>query len=181
MTVSASYTPTIWSQNLNESSNLISWESLNPIGIWPLRLVSDLYHITGTGGPGPFMTDIQSQTTVLYFSGFNITGVPDTLNGVQMNLDILRNGRVCDGEIFLMFNGEIVGANQSNYDEDVENHLINFNKNVYGGTNNFWGVDLTPTMLMDPSFGIAIRLRSHPLYPHRSGCVIRNVYVSYYA
>jgi hypothetical protein len=176
-TQSQFFTPTNIIQNAPESSALILFRGTS----FPIQTASDLYHITGTGGPGPYMTDVQTQTTQLVFTGFNITNVPSSLSGVQMNLDIVRNGRVCDGDIYLTYNGSIIGQNQSNYDEDVENHLLNFNKNVYGGDNNFWGATLTPDILQDSSFGIVIRLRSHPQYPHRTGAMINNVRLSYYS
>jgi hypothetical protein len=177
MTTSQWYNPSSSSQNTDEDAKLIRWQE--PLR-FPILTAKDLIHIAGTGGPGPGMTDVRDKTVALTFTNFGFQNVPDTLTGIELFLDVDRKGRISDSEIFLVYNGEIIGSNQTNYDQDSENHLINFNKNIYGGTGNFWGASITPSMLEDSSFGVYVRLISHPFYPHRCGASIRQVSLRYY-
>jgi hypothetical protein len=177
MTTSQWYNPSAVSQNTDEDAKLIRWQE--PLR-FPILTAKDLIHIAGTGGPGPGMTDVRDKTVALTFTNFGFTNVPNNINGIEMQLDVDRRGRISDSEIFLVYNNEIIGSNQTNYDQDAESHLINFNKNIYGGTENMWGATITPEMLQDPSFGVLVRLISHPFYPHRCGATIRQVSLRYY-
>ena len=178
MTTSSWYTPNSITQNLDEDPKLISWKT--PLS-FPILTSKDLVHIAGTGGPGPSMTDLRNKTTMLSFTNFNFLNVPDSITGVELQISIDRFGRISDSDVFLCYNGDPIGVNKTNYDQDVENHLINFNKNIYGGATDFWGAELTPDMIQDPSFGIMLRVQSHPFYPHRCGCTVRQVSLRYYS
>jgi|APCry1669192269_1035402.scaffolds.fasta_scaffold05807_2 hypothetical protein len=178
MSISQLYNPLSITQNSSEDPKLITW--IEPLQ-FPVLTSKDLIHIAGTGGPGPGMTDVRDKTTALTFTNFGMTDVPDTITGIEMLLDIDRRGRISDAEIFLVYNNQLIGVNQTNYDQDDGGHLINFNKNIYGGSGNLWGATITSEMMMDPSFGIMIRMVSHPFFPHRCGVTVRQVSLRYYS
>ncbi len=177
MSVSNWYNPLTITENPAEDSKLISWKT--PLK-FPLLSAKDLIHLSGTGGPGPSMTDLKNKTTALVFTDFSIDAPTGDLTGVELKLDIDRAGRIGDADVFLVYNGEIIGVNKTDYSQDEAAHLLNFNKNLYGGADDLWGADITPEMLTDSSFGVWLRMQSHPFFPHRSGIKISQVSLRYY-
>lgn len=178
MTTTGWYTPTSITQNLDEDPKLIPWKT--PLS-FPVLTSKDLIHIAGTGGPGPAMTDLRNKTTMLTFTNYGFANVPDNITGIELQFIIDRSGRISDSDVYLCYNGQPIGINKTNYDQDEGGHLINFNKLLYGGALDLWGAELTPEILQDPSFGVMIRQQSHPFFPHRCGAVIRQVALRYYS
>jgi len=178
MSVSNWFTPLTITQNLNEDSHLIPWKT--PLA-FPLLSTRDFIHIAGTGGPGPNMTDVRYKSTALTLTNFEITCDPIlTITGVELKLDIERNGRISDSEINLRDPDGNLSINKTSYSVDDRNHLLTFNHNLYGDEYDTWGLDLTSTMLQDSNFGVNIRVQSHPFYPHKCGVMIRQVALRYY-
>jgi hypothetical protein len=174
------FAPTTITQDFTDSPPYIPWQGITGNLEFPLTTSKDLIHIANSGGPGPAMTDIRQKTTCLYLTGFNLLDVPETVNGIQLTLDIQRNGRIADAEVFLCHNGNQIGASQVNYSADLEDHLLYFNVNDYGGDGNNWGVTLTTDLLQDPTFGVSLRFQSHPFYPHRCGCRLYGIALRYF-
>lgn len=105
--------------------------------------------------------DITMKTYFLRVTGFNFTNLPETISGVAVKLSTNRGGRVTDETIQLTFNEELVGENRAG--------LILDPTQVYGSETDTWDVEnLTPEMIADPTFGITLRFRSHPHWPHKS-------------
>jgi hypothetical protein len=99
MSVSTWFNPLTITQNLDEDSHLIPWKT--PLA-FPLLSSRDFIHIAGTGGPGPNMTDLRYKSTALTLTNFGIMCDPNlTITGVELKLDIERNGRISDSEINL--------------------------------------------------------------------------------
>lgn len=176
MTISGWYTPQTITQNLNEDDRLIAWKE--PLR-FPFYTVKPLIHIAGTGGPGPGMTDVRYKTTALKFTNFQIPS--ETITGIELFFDVDRQGRASDAEVSLVFNDEIISINKTNYDQDEGGHLIHFNNNNYGGDADLWGANITAEMISDASFGVNIRMQSHPFFPHSSTPIIRSVSLRYYS
>lgn len=182
--VSNWFSPLSITQNLSEAPPAITWQDdWGELNSFPISITQDLTHFANSGGPGPAMTDIRQKTTMLTFSNFNITmsTIPDTITGIEMMLNIQRNGRVADCDIFLSYQGNNLGLTQVNWSQDETGHLIYFNVNDYGGDGNLWGLEsIDPSILLDPTFGINLRLQSHPFYPHRCGCRIYGMTLRYF-
>jgi hypothetical protein len=180
MSISSWYTPTIINQDFTDSPPYVTWQGDNGGLGFPMAITKDLIHIANSGGPGPMMTDIRNKTTMLTFTGFNITDVPDTITGIEVKLDIQRNGRIADEFVGLCYGEGLVSRTKVDYSQDLEGHLIHFNKNVYGGETDMWEAEITPADLQDSNFGVMLRLQSHPFTPHRCGCRIYGIALRYY-
>lgn len=113
-------------------------------------------------------TDITNKTYYLCLTGYNFTDVPEVISGIEVRLTSNRKGRVADDTIQLCYNGALLGENQADL-------IVNPLK-IYGGTTNLWGAEnLTPSMVTDSSFGVVLRFRSHPSWPHRDPAFINSV------
>ena len=115
---------------------------------------TDLYHIAN-----PTVNNIKTKTYYLYLSNFNLINVPDTITGVEVMIDMNRKGRITDETIQLRYNNEFIGRNLADYKLDQIK--------VFGGATDDWSTGLTNLMIADPSFGVGIRLQSHPNWPHK--------------
>ena len=127
------------------------------------RSESDISHVSN-----PACGDIRTRTQALEFVDFQMTNLPDVVSGIELNIVSQRNGRVADEVIQLTYQSDLVGKNNFVYLTDIEGHLTIKNQAVYGGPTDLWGVDITPIMLQDPTFGIRVKFQAHPYYPHRS-------------
>lgn len=109
-------------------------------------------------------TDVTNKTYFLKITGFNFTQLPTTLSGIELRLTMNRGGRVTDETVSLCINDTLVGTNNADLD-------LNPLK-VYGGEANLWDTNLTIVDVTDPSFGVILRFKSHPQWPHRTGAFI---------
>jgi hypothetical protein len=180
MSISNWYTPTIITQDFTDSPPYIQWHGDNGGLDFPMTTTKDLIHIANSGGPGPAMTDIRNKTTLLTFTGFNIEAVFESITGIEVKLDIQRNGRIADDFIGLCYSDGEITRTRVDYSQDSEGHLIHFNKNLYGGENDMWDAEITPVDMLNPNFGVMLRLQSHPFVPHRCGCRIYGLALRYY-
>lgn len=181
MSTSDWFYPSTITQLPSEAENLIAWKS--PVSDFkcPLSTVKPLLHIPGTGGPGPGLTNVRYRTTALRFTNFQIPLITDVISGIELKFEVDRVGRIADAEVFLVYNEEIISVNKTNFEQDSGEHLINFNKNLYGGATDLWDATVTPEMINDPSFGVHIRMQSHPYFPHNATPIIRQVSIRYYS
>lgn len=130
-------------------------------------------HFVGTDGvlehiarsPKP---DIVNKTYYIRATGYNFYNLPNTISGIELKLTTRRAGRVTDDTVQLTFNNTLLGENQATLD-------VNPIK-VYGNSTFLWGLDsVSQSILQDPSFGILLRFKSHPSWPHRTPAEIDSV------
>ena len=111
--------------------------------------------------------DFTNKTFYLKATGFNFDNLPETINGIELRLTADRRGRVTDETIQLVLDNNPIGDNLASLELDEIKS--------YGGENVLWGTNITATDIMNPSFGVLMRFRAHPHYPHRDGIIIRAV------
>lgn len=128
----------------------------------------------------PATGDIRDSTWNLVCTNFNMTTLPDSIAGLQLDLSGQRHGRIVDDIIQLTYQGSPIGNNNFSYILNNEGHLYINNQTSYGGPTSQWGVTLTPEMLQDPSFGIIIKFKSHPYYPHSCSMLLDSVSFTVY-
>lgn len=176
---------TIWTQpsNITQASEIeehVQWQrgadnfDLNQKnGV--IQSSKPLLHISNDGH-----APLKMKTWYLYFTDFKFEDLPDTISGVEARTTIRRKGRIVDDTIQLCLNNELIGENKVNYRTDDLGHLPIYNETSYGGFDDQWGATLTKEMLLDPSFGIAIRLQSHLFYPHKETVLVDSVELRVY-
>jgi hypothetical protein len=119
-----------------------------------------LYHIARSPE-----TDINSKTYYIRATGYNFYNLPSTVSGVELRLKTKRGGRVTDDTVQLCLNGEDIGENRADL---VVNPL-----KYYGGENDFWGLgNITVSTVQNNTFGVTLRFKSHPQYPHRDAVFV---------
>ena len=112
--------------------------------------------------------DILNKTYYIRATGFNFYNLPAVLSGIELLLLVTRYGRATDDTIELVLNGESLGENQASSSISPEK--------IYGGPSNLWNAkNLSIDDITNPTFGITIRFRSHPHWPHRDPVIIGGV------
>lgn len=112
--------------------------------------------------------DIRMKTYFLKATGFNFTNLPDTITGVTCKVTMNRHGRIADETIQLTYNGNLIGENYAT------THLNPIS--IYGSETDKWKItDINTTMIQDSSFGIVLRFRSHPSWPHSTTPVMYSI------
>jgi hypothetical protein len=108
--------------------------------------------------------DVTNKTYYLQATGYRFTNLPEILSGVEFRFTARRMGRCADDTVQLCLNSELIGENQASTFLDP--------MQLYGGGNNMWTSNLTLQDIQNPSFGVTVRLRSHPNWPHRDSAGI---------
>jgi hypothetical protein len=108
--------------------------------------------------------DLVEKTYYLKATGFNFNIVPETLFGIEMRLTMNRNGRITDDTIQLCLDGELIGDNQAS--------LALNPTTIYGGESSIWESNVTTQNIQNFNFGVIIRFKSHPNWPHKCGALI---------
>jgi hypothetical protein len=108
--------------------------------------------------------DLTEKTYFLKITGFTFTSLPETLLGIEVRLTMQRYGRISDETIQLCLNDTLVGDNQTTFNLDPIK--------LYGNETSIWNTQLTIANIQDPSFGVILRFRSHPSWPHKNGALI---------
>ena len=108
--------------------------------------------------------DLVEKTYFLKIVGFNFINLPSTISGIEMRLTMNRYGRISDETIQLCLNDELIGDNQTNVGLDPIK--------IYGSDTNVWNARVTITDIQRPTFGVILRFRSHPNWPHKSSALI---------
>lgn len=108
--------------------------------------------------------DLVEKTYFLKATGFNFNSIPDTLSGIEMRLTMNRNGRITDDTIQLVLDADILGDNQA---------VLAVNPTtIYGSETNLWGSNVTLQNIQNINFGVIVRFKSHPNWPHKSSALI---------
>lgn len=111
--------------------------------------------------------DIKMKTWYVRATNFNFRGPPITISGIKFRLTVDRVGRVFDDTIQLTVNNELIGENKCTRTVDPIQ--------IYGSETDTWEVENLSSIIQDPSFGIVIRLKSHPNWPHKTTPILRGL------
>ena len=156
-TTTAFLTPTTVTQVTDD--NGIAWSNiLGSVGRDPNSLQyavtsKELYTISGL-----WQERFASKTNQLWFTNFSFAPVGSTLLGIEVQFNSIRGNRVQDYIVQLVLNGALVGDNIAD--------PITDNIKTYGSSTNLWNSGLTLAGVSNPTFGVAISLRSNVLTPH---------------
>lgn len=142
----------------SESNNL---NVLTPDNDLKLSSSHNLLHISNaTAG------DIRMKTWYLDTCDYQIDDIPNIITGIEVQMQVKR-GRIVEDVIQLIYTNETIGDNLVYYSQDIEQHIKLVPNPSYGGPNNLWGLETISNLTVaDPSFGVRIRMMSHPYYPH---------------
>lgn len=128
-----------------------------------IRTSQDLVHIARDP-----RSDITQKTYFLKITNFNFLNLPATVSGIELRLTSNRSGRITDDTIQLILNDQPIGDNQADLNLDT--------KKIYGGQTEMWNTtNLTLANIQDSSFGILLRFKSHPRWPHKCSPFIDTV------
>ena len=153
--------PTTFSQFSQAEEHDVAWNE-QPLSL-PLRSNGVLHHIARSP-----KHDIKNKTWTIKATGFQFADVPNTITGVEVKITAKRGGRARDDAVTLCYEDEVIGENKAS--KEVLPQI------TYGGSGDTWSAKvLTKEMIEDPSFGIMIRFRAHPEWPHRTYVQIDSV------
>lgn len=158
-------TPTIVTQYAEDESH-VQWftENFEPVKTLygGVSLSKPLLHISRQP-----KNDILMKSWFVSATNFNFQNLPTTISGVQFRFSVDRVGRVFDDTVQLTVNGELIGENKCVRTVD--------SVQIYGGLSDTWEVQNLNDIINDPSFGIVIRLKSHPNWPHKTTPILRGL------
>jgi hypothetical protein len=143
----------------------ISWEevdnfnSLKTLNGKFIKTTRELYHIARDP-----RHDITEKTYFLRCTGFNFSNIPNSISGIEVRLTSNRFGRITDDTIQLCLNGEKIGENRANLSLDQIK--------TYGSNSDVWETTLSANNIQNSSFGIVLRFKSHPNWPHKCSMLI---------
>ena len=132
-----------------------------------LALSKPLFHIARQP-----KNDIKSKSWFLSATNFNFQNLPSIINGISLKITATRQGRVTDDTVQLVHNGELIGENKCSRSVNPVN--------VYGSESDAWGVENLTSIIHDPSFGIVVRFKSHPDWPHSTTPILRGLELQIY-
>jgi hypothetical protein len=132
-----------------------------------IKTTRDLLHISRSP-----KIDVTMKTWYLRITGFAFTNLPETLSGIAVRVTGNRRGRITDDTVQLCLQSEGLGENRANLDLSPQK--------IYGNDTDLWNTQLTIADIMDPTFGVLVRLQSHPHYPHKDSAFLDCVEVQIY-
>ena len=147
-----------------EIDNFNNLKTLNGKHVKTLR---DLVHIARDP-----RHDIVEKTYYLKLTQFNLESLPSLLSGIEVKITMNRFGRISDDAIHLCLDGNPIGDNLATLDTSPIK--------IYGGPFTLWNSNLTISDIQDPTFGVIIRFKSHPKWPHKSSALMDAVEVRIY-
>lgn len=168
--------PTTVTQYAENEEAQIPWESdylhfLTTPGLSSVTTVRPLHHIARAP-----KYDIIDVTWELQLTAFNFTNLPTTISNIQLTVNMGRAGRITDDIIQLCYLGELIGENQARPAFDINQKSLLQEVTVYSGDLSTWKIpDLTLGMVQDPTFGIVLRYKGHPAWPHKVAPVMQMV------
>jgi hypothetical protein len=170
-------TPTSIFQYAEDPVNQISWRSdmLHHLAYSSQGGVTTLAPLTHIARSPKL--DVTNQTWFLQATGFNFNNLPSTISGITATIKMNRGGRISDDVVQLCYQGVLIGDNKAQvaYDDHL-NHSYLTDITQYGSINDNWNIkNLTSAMLLDPSFGITMRFKSHPMWPHKTTPILYSV------
>ena len=136
-----------------------SFSALKSFNLKNIKTTRDLVHIARDP-----RHDILEKTYYLKATNFSFINVPHSLSGIEMRLSMNRFGRITDDEIFLCLNNVTIGVNQAD-------NILTPNK-IYGSDIDKWNTTLTSTDFQNTTFGVIVRFKSHPQWPHKCSALI---------
>jgi len=156
--------PTIITQYAEPGTELhhILWSNVNEQ--LPIKTSKDLLHIARSP-----KLDVTMKTYYLALSGFNFTGLPEIILGIELKLTGNRRGRITDETVQLMLNNEPIGKNRASLGLSPQK--------IYGSETDLWETEITPSDIQNNIFGVLIRFQSHPHWPHKDTMVVDDVEV----
>jgi hypothetical protein len=117
--------------------------------------------------------DLTDTTWFIQAAGFPVDNLPEVISGITVTVNMNRYGRITDDTIQLCYQGELIGENYCQPVVDSNTHSLLGPTTTYGGPTDTWHIDnLTPAMVADPTFGVTIRYKSHPAWPHRTSPIL---------
>lgn len=119
-----------------------------------LTTTKELLHISNFTA-----NDLKMKTYFLHATGFNFVDLPNVPTGIEVEISVMRGGRIADDSIYLLFNGNFVSDNKADFQLDITK--------IYGSSSDMWGLTTDVANIADSSFGVSIRYQSHPSWPHR--------------
>jgi len=126
----------------------------------PLQTSKALAHIARSP-----RTDLLDTTYYVRATGFNFNSIPDIITGIELRISARRCGRVSDDTVQLCLNNELIGENQAT--------IIVAPITYYGNPTSVWtATALVASDLLNLTFGVDIRFKSHPHWPHRDAASI---------
>ena len=178
--MSHTYIPTSVNLTSSDPTNEIPWTSIptSSVGFLVNSRWSTLYPLRHRSNPA--CGDLRDRTWDIVCTNFNMTVLPSEISGLQLDILGQRNGRIVDDMIQLTYQGLPIGNNNFQYVLDADGHFYLDNQTTYGGTTDLWGIELTPELLQDPSFGVILKFQSHPYYPHSCGMFLDSVSITVY-
>jgi hypothetical protein len=108
--------------------------------------------------------DILEKTYFLRLTNFNFQNLPSKLTGIELQVTMNRNGRITDDTVQLCIDGNLVGENQATRE------LAPIK--LYGTKTDLWKSALNISNVQHNSFGVVLRFKSHPDWPHKSSALI---------
>ena len=139
-----------------------NFHSLRNLESGSIKTARDLLHIAKQPNH-----DFVEKTYFLKITGFNFINLPEVLSGIELRLSMQRHGRISDETIQLCLDNDTIGDNLASL------HLNPIT--IYGDETNLWNTTLTIADVQNPNFGIILRFRSHPNWPHKSTPLINAV------
>ena len=116
--------------------------------------------------------DIVMKTYFLKVTGFNFQNLPETISGIECRVTMKRGGRIADDTVQLCYQDNLIGDNHAGLNLDPIQ--------VYGNSTDVWNTNADLSMVQDSSFGVVLRYRSHPRWPHRTAPAIDTVELQIY-
>lgn len=159
--------PTTINQYPEEGADLahISWQDVDNFNSLKftngkfIKTSRDLLHIARDP-----RHDILEKTYFLKCTGFNFINLPNEPSGIEVRLISNRYGRITDDTIQLCLNDTEIGDNRGSLNLDPVK--------IYGNNTDMWNTSLTNLDLLTSSFGIILRFKSHPNWPHKCSMLI---------
>lgn len=111
--------------------------------------------------------DLKNKTYFLKITNFTFNQLPSSLSGIEVRIKARRYGRATDDTIQLVKNDTVIGDNKASLSIHPEK--------LYGGVSDLWGTNLTISDITDSTFGILIRFKSHPDWPHKDPILVDSV------
>lgn len=155
-------TPTTITQYAEEGAEEahISWYPVDAVNLrtQPSGIIctdGELIHISRSP-----KYDIKNKTYYLKATGFDFKDIPETISGIEVRIKTNRNGRATDDTVQLCLEGEVIGENRATLEVLPEK--------IYGNSTDVWEISDTSTSILTTStFGVIIRFKSHPDWPHK--------------
>ncbi len=160
--------PQIIEQYAESEEHDVSWNSENNFQSIKtknnkfLKTSRDLLHIARDP-----RSNIKEKTYFLKCTNFNLINVPEQISGIELKLTSNRFGRITDDLIQLTLNSNLIGENFADFDLSPIK--------IYGNSTDNWSSNLTRDQILSNFFGIVLRFKSHPNWPHRSSMLIDSV------